>query len=112
MQDEAVGSSLAAEKCSLSVRVCSRGIWPSFSGVSAASLRLSPPFSSLKDIFLTFYTAHAVGKKLLLLPSLGSCEVKAKLRKQPKETAVSNSSSSSFFISGVRSSREAVGFRV
>ncbi|XP_026193876.1 cullin-4A [Cyclospora cayetanensis] len=77
--DPVSGNALAAVGCSLHARVCAKGMWPAFGGVCAATLILSPPFSTLQEIFFEYYGRSASGRKLQMVPSMSTCEVTARI---------------------------------
>ncbi|OEH74123.1 cullin family protein [Cyclospora cayetanensis] len=108
--DPVSGNALAAVGCSLHARVCAKGMWPAFGGVCAATLILSPPFSTLQEIFFEYYGRSASGRKLQMVPSMSTCEVTARISPPTKAAGASEgmpvdgSSSSAFAASQPSSS--------
>ncbi|KAL8273620.1 hypothetical protein Esti_002442 [Eimeria stiedai] len=82
--DAECGAVLAATGCSFSIKVCAKGVWPAVLG-GPVSLSPVKPFSSLLSILNSFYAKTAAGRKLQMLPSLGTCEVRANLGPLNKE---------------------------
>ncbi|KAL8430604.1 hypothetical protein ACSSS7_005823 [Eimeria intestinalis] len=84
--DAECGALLAATGCAFSIKICAKGVWPPVTG---GPVSLSPvrPFSCLLSILNAYYAKTAAGRKLQMLPSLGTCEVRASLRSPDKEAS-------------------------
>ncbi|KAL8445384.1 hypothetical protein Emed_005651 [Eimeria media] len=80
--DAECGALLASTGCAFSVKICAKGVWPAAPG-GPVSLSPVQPFSSLLSILNSFYAKTATGRKLQMMPALGTCELRANLISSP-----------------------------